>query len=99
ALALPPGEGVRIPVVVLRVEADQLHELFDLAPDLVTGDRAMKVERLADDRPYGLTRVERRVRVLEDHLHVPTEPPELPPLEVGDVPAVEEDLPLGGVVQ
>ena len=85
---------MRVPVVVLGVQAHELHQLLDLALDLVPRHRAVQAERGPDDGADRLARVQRGVRVLEDHLHVSTQLPELAPLEVRDVLAVEPDLAL-----
>ena len=92
ALALAAGELVRQPVVVLGVEPDLLHQLLHAALALLlVGQRAVDDERLGDDRADGLARVQRRVRVLEDHLHVPAQRLELRAREGRDVPALEGD--------
>jgi hypothetical protein len=92
ALALAAGELVRQAVVVLRVEPDERHELLDaqLALALVVLD-PVDDERLGDDRADRLARVERRVGVLEDHLHVAPQRLELPARQRRDVPALEAD--------
>src|SRR5215813_12651603 len=59
----------------------------------------LEAEGRADDRADGMPRVQRRVRVLEDHLDVPPERPHLAWPQVGDVVAVEDDLPAGGLKQ
>ena len=75
-LALAARELVRVAVVVLRVQADAVHELLD-AP--LGGSRLRALDRVgrADDLPDRLARVQRRVRVLEDHLHLAAERPHL----------------------
>ena len=67
ALPLAAGELVREPVVVLGVEADDLEQLLDAALDLGIRAELVHLERLRDDEADALTRVQRRVRVLEDH--------------------------------
>jgi hypothetical protein len=95
ALALAAGELGREAVVVLGVEPDHLHQLLNpLLALLAVGD-AVDVERVADDRPDPLARVQRRVRVLEDHLDLAPECPQRATLEGGDVVAVELDGALG----
>ena len=69
-LPLPARELVREAVVVLGVEADDLEQLLDAALALGRRADAVELERLADDEPDPLARVERRVRVLEHHHHV-----------------------------
>ena len=56
-------------------------------------------ERVADDLADALARVERRVRVLEDHLHLAPERPQLAPRERRDVGAVEADRAARRLVQ
>ena len=70
ALALAAGELVRVAVVVLRVQADPLDEVLDLGLDAALGPCPLDAERRADDRADRVPRVQRRVGVLEDHLHV-----------------------------
>ena len=74
-LALAARELVREAVVVLRVEPDDLEQL--LHPALALGGRAdpVDVERLGDDEPDPLARVQRRVRVLEHHHHLAPQRP------------------------
>src|SRR3954447_3783106 len=102
ALALAARELVREAVVVLGVQPDLLHQLLHLrlqpAARLAVVE-AVDAERLADDRADRLARVERRVRVLEDHLHLATERLELALREAGDVPAAVLDRPAGRVEQ
>src|SRR4051812_36504777 len=102
ALALAARELVREAVVVLGVEPDLLHQLLHLrlqpAARLAVVE-AVDAERLADDRADRLARVERRVRVLEDHLHLAAERLELALREAGDVPAAVLDRPAGRVEQ
>src|SRR5437660_1390508 len=61
ALPLTAGELVGVPVVVLGVQAHQLHQLLDLLPDLVALDGLVDAEGLADDRPDRLAGVQRGV--------------------------------------
>ena len=91
-LALAARELVRVAVVVLRVQPHELHQLLDLALDLVLRDGSVEPERRADDRADRLPRVEGRVGVLEHHLHVATEVAQVPTPDVADVPAIEPQL-------
>ena len=90
---------MRIPVVVLGVQPDQLHELLDLALDLALGDGLVQPIGGSDDGPHGLAGVQRGVGVLEDHLHVAADQPEVLALQLRDVPALEEDGAIRGVEQ
>ena len=71
ALALAAGELMRVAHGVLGVEADELHQLHDaLAALLLVFAQLVHVERFADDVFDRHARVERGVRILEDHLHL-----------------------------
>ena len=99
ALALTAGELGREPVVVLRVEPDEFHDLLDPLLALLSAGDAVDRERVADDRPDPAARVEGPVRVLENHLHVPAVRAHAATGQRADVVAVERDLPGGEVVQ
>ena len=82
-LPLAARELVRVAVVVLGVQADAVHELLDAPLRVALG--LVDPERRADDRADRLARVERRVRVLEDHLHLAPVGAHLARGELGDV--------------
>ncbi len=69
-LALSPGELVR-PTVAgrLRVEPDHFEHVVDKRIPLSTATPSDDVETLPDDVPDLAQRVQRRDRILEDHLH------------------------------
>ncbi len=71
--------------------AHLLAELLAAAP--------VHAQRLADHPPDRVARVQRRVRVLEDHLHPPAQRPHLALAQVRDVGAVEADRAAGRLVQ
>ena len=72
-LALAARELMRVPLAeALRVEPDILERLLDLGRALGLG-HALDDERLGDDRPHPLARIQCLVRVLEDHLQAPAE--------------------------
>src|SRR5262249_20439994 len=89
------GELVRVPVVVLRVEPNQLQQRLHGALGALRGGDLLDPQRSADDRTDGVPRVQRRVRVLEDHLYVPAQRPHGAGGQVRDVAAIEDDLPAG----
>ncbi len=100
ALALAAGELVRVAVVVLGVQPDRLHQPLHLALALVlVRQQAVDRERLGDDRADRLARVQRRVRVLEDHLHLAPDRLQARALQARDVAALEVDLAGGGLEQ
>src|SRR3954454_21481399 len=100
ALTLAARELVRIAVVVLGIEPDLLHQLLDrslaLALALV---QVVDDERLRDDRANRLARVERRVRVLEDHLDLTPHRLQLAAAKRRDLAPPDLDRPAGGVEQ
>ena len=79
ALALPAGELVREAVVVLGREPHPLEQALHGAAQLGAGLDAVQAHRVADDLHDALARVERRVRVLEDHLHLAAQRPQRAP--------------------
>ncbi len=99
ALTLASGELVRVAVVVLGVEAHGLQELLG-APFVALGRvDAVEPHRRLDDGADGVPGVQRRVRVLEDHLEVAAGFPHPSGGPVGDVLAVEQDGAAGGFEQ
>ena len=77
ALALAAGERVREAV---HVGGRQLHQVEQLAhppPALLERAHAVDQQRLGDDVGDRHARVERRERVLEDHLHLAPQRPQL----------------------
>ena len=74
ALALAAAELVRIAPPQLGIEPDVREQLGDPRGALGLRADAMDDERLLDDRLDPHPRVERRVGVLEDHLHVRAAP-------------------------
>ena len=86
ALALAARELVRIAVVVLGREPDDVHQLLH-APLRVAVRLAVDDERVGDDRAHALARVERGRRILEDHLHLAPQRPQRAPVELRDVAA------------
>ena len=70
ALALAARELVRIAMHVLGIQTDKLHQLANASLALFRiGLRLVDDHRLFNDLRTGLARVERRVGILEDHLH------------------------------
>src|SRR5215212_6249411 len=72
-LTLPAGELVRVAVVVLGVEAYHLEKLLNtlLAIAAVASVYVVNFQGFRDDIAHGHARVQARVGVLEDDLHVP----------------------------
>jgi ABC-type oligopeptide transport system ATPase subunit len=98
-LPLAARELVRIAVVVLGREAHELEQLGHVALDLAAVADVVDAQRIADDRAHPLARVERSVRVLEDHLHLPAQRLQLAAGELGDVAALEVDRARGELEQ
>src|SRR5262249_15549199 len=99
ALALPAGELVREAVDVVGREADHLEQLLDPRAQVAARRAFVDAKRVADDLADALARVQRRVRVLEDHLHLAPVRPQLAPRELRDVAAVEGDASARRLVQ
>ena len=91
-LPLAARELVREAVRVLRREPDRPQQLVHPGAPLRAVIATVDAERLADDVADRHARVERRVRVLEDDLHLPAHLAHLAPTEVRDVAPVEDDL-------
>ncbi len=98
-LALPAGELVRIPVDHVGVEPDRLQQLGDARLALRLRPDAVDLQRLADDVADRHPRVERGVRVLEDHLDPAPDRPQRRGAEAGEVDAVEEDAAVARLVE
>src|SRR5947199_2231158 len=100
ALALTAGELVRVPTQVVSRQADGVEELDDaLFPQLPRRGELVDHEGLADDRPDRHSRIQRRVRVLEDDLHLLAERAQRALVQRGDVLALEGDLARGRLDQ
>ena len=91
-LALPAGQLVRVPPGVHRRQPDHLEQLADPLAALIAGADVVDAERLGDARPGPPLRVERRRRVLEDHLELGPLRPVPAVLRVQRPPA-EQDRP------
>ena len=99
SLPLAAGELMREAVVVLRREADGLENLPDALLLLGPVAQVVNPHRVGDDRPHALARVERRVRILEDHLDLAPKRAQLPRSEMLDRPPLEDDLAVGRLEQ
>ena len=97
-LPLAAGELVRVARPGVGGQADRLQQLAHRLAELLAA-AAVHAQRLADHARNRVARVQRRVRILEDHLHPPPQRAHLRLAEVGDVGAVEGDLPGGRLVE
>ena len=95
-LPLPAGELVRVAADVLRAQADDLEQLLHAGPDLRAARDPVDPERVADDLLDGLPRVQRRVGVLEDDLHLAAERTQLALGQLGDIPPSKRIVPPSG---
>ena len=75
-LPLAAGKFVRVAIAERRVEADDLHELADPLLSLCPARARVLGEGLANRGANLHPRVERGIRILEDHLHLRAELPE-----------------------
>ena len=94
ALALAAAEGVREASHVLGPQSHQAKQLGHALGTDPHAPLAVNEERLADDVQEGHARVQRRERILEDHLHVLAE---LAQGAFADRPDVEDLSVLGAV--
>src|SRR6266404_7533636 len=90
-LTLPAAELVRIAIVVLRAETDLLEQLVDTRALRSAARETVDLDALGDDRADAHARVQRRVRVLKDDLHVAPHRAEIASGQREDVAAVERD--------
>src|SRR5262249_11175732 len=95
ALPLAAGELVRGAGGVLRGEPNQLQQRLHGGLGALRGGDLVDPQRSTDDRTDGVPRVQRRVRVLEDHLYVPAQRSHGAGGQVRDVAVLEDDLPAG----
>jgi hypothetical protein len=87
-LALSAGEFMRVTTEVLGVQADT-REQFARARLELRAWHAGQPQRRREDLAHALARVQRRLRVLEDHLHVAAHGHHPPPRSLGDVLAAK----------
>src|SRR2546427_1860743 len=99
ALPLSARELVRIAIGEVRVEAHDAQQLLHALGLLPASCQVMDLERLADDVAHRHPRVQRGVRILEDHLHPPAHPAHLLAAERGELDAVELHLSCGRLVE
>src|SRR5713226_8844074 len=93
ALPLAPGELVRVPVVEVGVEPDDLQQLLNAIVELASSHDAEVDQRLGDyvaDRHAG---IQGSKGVLEDHLHLASLLPEALASQLCHLEVVDEDLP------
>ena len=95
ALALAARELVREALDVLGREPDAVEQLLDAAVELLARGDAVELQRVADDLADALARVQRRVGVLEDHLHLAPQRPQLALAQLGELGAAEAHRPRG----
>src|SRR3954471_2808560 len=91
ALALGAAQLVRVAEAQLRAQPDLVEQLRHLRVERLAAMQPLHAQRLADDLSARHARVERRVRILEDHVHVAAQRPHLATREVRDVAAAQLD--------
>ena len=77
-------------------EADPLQQRADLTVQRLAPRQTVYLERLADNRADRHTRIQRAIRVLEDHLHLLPGLTHLCSRELAEVSALEKHLTTGG---
>ena len=98
-LPLAAPELVRVSVQRIARQPDDLDQLLCPPRRRAAARDAVDAQRLGEHRADRHSRVQRRVRVLEDHLHPATHLAQRIPLQSGHVHAVELDPTVGGVDQ
>ena len=88
-----------IAVDVLRKKADNLHELSDPFLVLPSRQRPVAGQGLADDMARSLARVQGRIRVLKDDLHILPEGPHPLWSQCKNILLLKIDLPRGWLFQ
>jgi hypothetical protein len=90
ALSLSTGELMGKPVSLLAAQPNKLKHICDTFVLLVSVTNAVNPETLGDAETNWGSRVERGIRILEDHLHIAPEAFEFLALRLGDVGAIDE---------
>jgi hypothetical protein len=98
-LALTAGKLMRVPRGCIGREPDDLEQLAHTPRGVLLAGDAVHPQRLPHDPADAVPRIQRRVGILENHLHPPPERPELVLRERRDVLAVEDDAPSGRLVE
>ena len=100
ALSLSAGKLMRIAAHVLGLKSDCLHQFADPGlPFLLGLIDLVDDHRLLDEAADAPAAVQRTVRILEDHLHVLPDRPEILLLHVGNVCPLKLDLAFGRILQ
>src|SRR2546421_684634 len=99
ALALAARELVRVAVGEVRVQTHYAEQLLHAFGLLFAAREVMDLERLADDVAHGHSRIQRRIRVLEDHLHTAAHLPHVLAAEPRELDAVKLDFAGGRLVE
>ena len=76
---------MRVALEVLDLQSHDPHQLLDPFLQFLSARQTVGDQRLGDDVQHGHARVQRRVGVLEDHLHVPADLPQPALVQLGDV--------------
>ena len=93
ALPLSAGQLVRIAIPQLAAQADGVEHRRDGRVERAALGESMQPHGFADDVADRHPRIERRVRILKDHVKVTPERAHLPSRKMGHVGAVHDDAP------
>ena len=96
-MALAAGKLVRILAHEARGEADFFHQRTHLMGEVGPGDFAVRLQRLGERGVHSHPRVQRRVRILKNHLEIRAGFAEFPAGEFGQVFPAEDHAALGGL--
>lgn len=96
ALALPARELVWKPVVVLGTQSDPVEQLLDPALEVGAAGQAVQFQRVADDLAHAFAGIQRCIGILEDHLDLAPQRPQLARGPSDELLTVEPDRPRRG---
>ena len=99
ALALAAGKLMRQVVGLISAKPDPLEQRIGSPPLFRSLCNPVRGKRLRYDLPGSLLRIERRIGILKDHLHMPSQRPQSPFGHIGNVPAQQLDPPPGWLMQ
>src|SRR5215213_9931100 len=98
-LALPAGKLVRVAIHIVRVEADFPEQFGDALASLFLISYSVNNQWFRDDIAHAHARIERRVRVLKDNLHLLAQFSQLAASHCQHIAVIEDDFARGRLDQ
>src|SRR4029450_10700742 len=78
---------------MLRIQPHPLHQILHLTLDPPLGAHLLNPKRRPHNRPDRVPRIQRRIRILENDLHIPAQRPHPRPTQPRDIPTLKLDRP------